>query len=80
MKLYIANSPPNPTMPAAEQRVLAERYARSHQRRDAHRLIVGNLRLVVKLARELGGGYRGDRGGNRPGGVLGNYAAQRRNP
>ena len=50
----------NPTMPAAEQRVLAERYARSHQRRDAHRLIVGNLRLVVKLARELGGGYRGD--------------------
>jgi RNA polymerase sigma-32 factor len=50
----------NPTMPAAEQRALAERYARTGDRRDAERLVLGNLRLVVKLARELGGGYRGD--------------------
>ena len=47
-------------MPAAEQQALAERYARSRDRRDAERLVLGNLRLVVKLARELGGGYRGD--------------------
>ena len=49
-----------PTMPAAEQQSLAERYVRSRDRRDAERLVLGNLRLVVKLARELGGGYRGD--------------------
>ena len=49
-----------PTMPAAEQQALAERYARSHDRHDAERLVLGNLRLVVKLARELGGRYRGD--------------------
>ena len=49
-----------PTMPAAEQKALAERYARTRDRRDAQRLVLGNLRLVVKLARELGGGYRGD--------------------
>jgi RNA polymerase sigma factor (sigma-70 family) len=49
-----------PTMPADEQKTLAERYARRHDRRDAQRLVLGNLRLVVKLARELGGGYRGD--------------------
>jgi RNA polymerase sigma-32 factor len=50
----------NPTMPAAEQQALAERYARTGDRRAAERLVLGNLRLVVKLARELGGGYRGD--------------------
>jgi RNA polymerase sigma-32 factor len=49
-----------PTMPAAEQQALAERHARTGNRRDAERLVLGNLRLVVKLARELGGGYRGD--------------------
>ena len=49
-----------PTMPATEQQALAERYARSRNRRDAERLVLGNLRLVVKVARELGGGYRGD--------------------
>jgi RNA polymerase sigma-32 factor len=49
-----------PTMPADEQKTIAERYARTHDRRDAQRLVLGNLRLVVKIARELGGGYRGD--------------------
>jgi RNA polymerase sigma-32 factor len=49
-----------PTMPADEQKTIAERYARTHDRRDAQRLVLGNLRLVVKLAREFGGGYRGD--------------------
>src|SRR4051812_26679083 len=49
-----------PTMPPDEQKTIAERYARTHDRRDAQRLVLGNLRLVVKLARQLGGGYRGD--------------------
>ena len=43
-----------PIMPAAEQAVVAARYARTHDRRDADRLVLGNLRLVVKIARELG--------------------------
>jgi RNA polymerase sigma-32 factor len=49
-----------PTMPAAEQQALAERYAHSRDRRDAERLVLGNLRLVVKLAREIGGKYPSD--------------------
>ena len=43
-----------PTMPAAAQAELAARYARTRDRRDADRLVLGNLRLVVKLAREIG--------------------------
>src|SRR4051794_41298455 len=49
-----------PTMPAAQQQALAERYARTGDRRDAERLVLGNLRLVLKLARELGGRQRDD--------------------
>jgi RNA polymerase sigma-32 factor len=49
-----------PTMPAAEQKTLAERYARTRDRKDAERLVLGNLRLVLKLAGELGGRHRND--------------------
>ena len=42
-----------PLMPAAEQAEVAARYARTRDRRDADRLVLGNLRLVVKMAREL---------------------------
>lgn len=48
-----------PTMSAAEQATVAARYARTRDPRDAERLVLGNLRLVVKIARELGP-YRGD--------------------
>jgi len=48
-----------PTMSAEEQAVVAARYARTRDPRDAERLVLGNLRLVVKVARELGP-YRGD--------------------
>ncbi|HMF42833.1 MAG TPA: sigma-70 family RNA polymerase sigma factor [Polyangia bacterium] len=48
-----------PTMSAAEQAALAARYARTRNPRDAERLVLGNLRLVVKIARELGP-YRAD--------------------
>ncbi len=44
----------NPTMSAEEQATVAERYARTRDPRDADRLVTGNLRLVVKIARELG--------------------------
>jgi RNA polymerase sigma-32 factor len=43
-----------PTMPAAEQAEVAARYARTRDPRDAERLVLGNLRLVIKIARELG--------------------------
>jgi len=44
----------NPTMPSEEQAEVAARYARTHDPRDAERLVLGNLRLVVKVARALG--------------------------
>lgn len=47
-----------PTMPADEQQLVARRYAATKDSRDADRLVLGNLRLVVKMARELGGGTR----------------------
>ena len=59
--------PRNPTMPAAEQAALAARYARTRDPRDAERLVLANLRLVVKLARELGAASRRPHG-PRPGG------------
>ena len=43
-----------PIMPAAEQAEVAARYARTRDPRDAERLVLGNLRLVVKIARDLG--------------------------
>ena len=45
----------HPVMAAAEQAEVAARYARTRDPRDAERLVLGNLRLVVKIARELGG-------------------------
>jgi RNA polymerase sigma-32 factor len=49
-----------PTMASAEQAEIATRYARTRDPRDADRLVLGNLRLVVKLAREIGGAHRRD--------------------
>jgi len=43
-----------PVMSAAEQAEVAARYVRTSDPHDAERLVLGNLRLVVKLARELG--------------------------
>jgi len=43
-----------PTLPTDEQAEVAARYARTRDPRDADRLVLGNLRLVVKVARELG--------------------------
>lgn len=49
-----------PVMPAAEQEAVAARYARTRDPRDAERLVMGNLRLVVKVARQLGGPHSRD--------------------
>jgi RNA polymerase sigma-32 factor len=45
---------------AEEQQAIAERYARTREPKDAERLVLGNLRLVVKIARELAGSRRDD--------------------
>jgi RNA polymerase sigma-32 factor len=49
-----------PVMPSDEQQVVATRYAATRDPRDAERLVVGNLRLVVKIATEMGGHRRSD--------------------
>lgn len=49
-----------PIMPADQQQALAERYARTRDPRDAQRLVLGNLRLVIKIVHDLAGDCRGD--------------------
>jgi len=49
-----------PTMLAADQAAVAARYARTRDPRDADKLVLGNLRLVMKIAGELGGRHRVD--------------------
>jgi RNA polymerase sigma-32 factor len=49
-----------PVMGGDEQQAVAARYAKTRDPRDAERLVLGNLRLVVKIARELAGGRRAD--------------------
>jgi RNA polymerase sigma-32 factor len=44
-----------PTMAQADQDAVATRYAKTRDPRDAQRLVLGNLRLVVKIACELAG-------------------------
>jgi RNA polymerase sigma-32 factor len=54
IELYSRDLARVPTMPPAEQHALAVRYAATHDAALARRLVTGNLRLVVKIARELG--------------------------
>lgn len=49
-----------PTMSADDQLAVATRYALTRDPRDAERLVLGNLRLVVTIACELGAHHRGD--------------------
>jgi RNA polymerase sigma-32 factor len=49
-----------PVMPSDEQQIVAARYAATRDPRDAERLVLGNLRLVVKIAVEMGGHQRSD--------------------
>jgi RNA polymerase sigma-32 factor len=60
LQLYSAALGRLPVMSAAEQSRLTRRYARTGDPRVAERLVLGNLRLVVKIARRLGGGCESD--------------------
>ncbi|HXU04782.1 MAG TPA: sigma-70 family RNA polymerase sigma factor [Polyangia bacterium] len=51
---YVRTLERYPTMSADEQATVAARFARTRDPSDADRLMLGNLRLVVKIARELG--------------------------
>jgi RNA polymerase sigma-32 factor len=60
LRLYRRELEANPMLPPAEQEALARRFARGRDPRDARRLVLANLRLVLKIARELGGADRSD--------------------
>lgn len=59
-RLYSRDVHSNPMLPPAEQEALALRYARNRDPRDAQRLVLANLRLVITIARSLGGATRPD--------------------
>jgi RNA polymerase sigma-32 factor len=50
----------NPMLPPEEQEALARRFARGRNPADARRLVLANLRLVIAIAKSLGGAERVD--------------------
>jgi len=50
---YLAEVRRFPLLTREEETVIAKRYAESHSREDAYRLVTANLRLVVKIAMEF---------------------------
>lgn len=50
---YLAEVRRFPLLTREEETVIAKRYAESHNREDAYRLVTANLRLVVKIAMEF---------------------------
>ncbi|MDB4979303.1 MAG: sigE, partial [Myxococcales bacterium] len=58
--LYSLDVRAHPMMSPAEQQALACRFASRHDPRDAERLVLANLRLVISLATKLGGRHRPD--------------------
>jgi RNA polymerase sigma-32 factor len=50
----------NPMLPPDEQDTLARRFARERNPADAQRLVLANLRLVIAIAKNLGGADRDD--------------------
>jgi RNA polymerase sigma-32 factor len=59
-RLYSRDVAAAPTVPEEEQHQLACRYALRRDPRDARRLMLANLRLVLSIANSLGGGRRDD--------------------
>src|SRR5678815_1763674 len=59
-ELYSQDLRSVPTLSPEEQHALACRYARTREPRDARRLVLANLRLVVSLAKKLAGPRRSD--------------------
>jgi RNA polymerase sigma-32 factor len=60
LRLYSRGVQVHPMMPAEEQHALACRFARGRDPRDARRLVLANLRLVISIATNLGGRHRPD--------------------
>jgi RNA polymerase sigma-32 factor len=58
--LYSRDVQANPMLSAEEQQALACRFARGRDPRDARRLVLANLRLVISIAKNLGGAGRPD--------------------
>jgi RNA polymerase sigma-32 factor len=58
--LYTRDVRAIPMLTAEGQQSLARRFARRRDPRDARRLVLANLRLVVAIAKSLGGGDRHD--------------------
>jgi RNA polymerase sigma-32 factor len=50
---YLAEVRRFPLLTREEESVIAKRYAETHEREDAYRLVTANLRLVVKIAMEF---------------------------
>ena len=50
----------HPRLPTDEQEALARRFAHERDPKDAQRLVLANLRLVISIARSLGGAERAD--------------------
>jgi RNA polymerase sigma-32 factor len=59
-RLYSRDVQAHPMLPAEEQQALARRFARGRDPRDARRLVLANLRLVISIAKNLGGATRSD--------------------
>jgi RNA polymerase sigma-32 factor len=59
-RLYSRDVQANPMLPAEEQQALARRFAGGRDPRDARRLVLANLRLVIAIAKNLGGADRPD--------------------
>jgi RNA polymerase sigma-32 factor len=59
-RLYSRDLNAAPTLSADEQHVLALRYARDRDPRDARRLMLANLKLVLSIANSMGGPGRHD--------------------
>jgi RNA polymerase sigma-32 factor len=60
LRRYSRDVQANPMLPPAEQETLAQRFARDRNPADAQRLVLANLRLVITIAKSLGGSDRAD--------------------
>lgn len=59
-QLYSRDVHAEPMLSAEEQEAVARRYAKERDPRDAQRLILANLRLVITIAKNVGGAHRPD--------------------
>jgi len=60
LRLYSRDVQAHPLLSAEEQEALARRFACHRDPRDGRRLVLANLRLVISIAKNLGGATRSD--------------------